>query len=197
MASSQIAVAYGNSGSSLPKHMADIKRQIDRSLADPETIQLAGKLVSGHFDYTMSGGRRVPVVQAWGKWYWAPTGGACAMRDAKCEIQRIWDFVVLNIRYTFDSKDVDVFKTLRMSLESSAGDCDDALIAFAALLKAVGFDVMARVISSNGDSWDHVYTLVGCPHDNPSKWVVLDPTVEGAVIDWEYPHAKANRDFRV
>lgn len=197
MSSSQIAVAYGNSGSSLPKHMADIKRQIDRSLADPETIQLAGKLVSGSFDYTTVNGKRIPVVQAWGKWYWAPPGGACRMRDAKCEIQRMWDFVVLNVRYTFDSKEVDTFKTVRMALESHAEDCDGMLILFASLLKAVGFDVVGRVISSNGDSWDHVYTLVGCPHDNPTQWVVLDPTVDGAELGWEYPNAKAHKDFRV
>jgi hypothetical protein len=197
VASSQIAVAYGNSGSSLPKHMADIKRQIDRSLADPETTMLAGKLVSSGFDFTMVNGVKTPVVYAWNKPYWAPEGGPCRMRDAQCEIQRMWDFVVLNIRYTFDSKDVDTFKTLRMSLESHAGDCDDALIAFAALLKAVGFDVIARVISSTGESWDHVYTLVGCPHDNPTKWVVLDPTVDNVQLGWEYPHAKAHQDFRV
>ena len=190
-------VAYGNSKNSLDAHLRDIKRQVDRSTSDPETIQLAGRLVSAKYDYTRDPRSKVlvPVVQAWGNYYRAPDGAACAMRDAYCEIQRMWDFLVLNVRYTFDQQEVDTFKTLKETLASGAEDCDGFVIAFAALLKSVGFRVVARVISSQGGTWDHIYTLVGCPHDNPKKWIPLDPTVDGAVPGWEYPNAHARQDF--
>lgn len=190
-------VAYGDSKTSLDAHLRDIKRQVDRSLADAETIQLAGRLVSAKYDFTKdhSTGRTVPVVLAWGQYYRAPDGAACGMRDAYCEIQRMWDFLVLNVRYTFDQQEVDTFKTLKETLASGAEDCDGFVIAFAALLKAVGFQVVARVISSDGHTWDHIYALVGCPHDNPKKWIPLDPTVKGSVPGWEYPSAHARKDY--
>lgn len=194
---SSTPVAYGNSKNSLDAHLRDIKRQVDRSLADPETIQLAGRLVSGKYDMTRDArtGKVVPVVLAWGQYLRAPDGGACGMRDAYCEIQKMWDFLVLNVRYTFDQQEVDTFKTLKETLSSGAEDCDGFVIAFAALLKSVGFQVVARVISSDGKTWDHIYALVGCPHDNPKKWIPLDPTVQGATPGWEYPNAHARKDY--
>jgi hypothetical protein len=191
------AVKFGDSGNSLDAHVRMIKRQIDRSMADPETIQLARRLVTGRFDYQFdpSSNSTVPVVRAWGLYYRAPQNGPCKPRDAMCEVVAIWNFIVLNLRYTFDPVEPDTFSTVQESLESGGGDCDDSSVMFAALLKSVGFTVILRVISVDGKSWEHIYPVVGVPHDKPKTWVPLDCTVANVPLGWEFEAAKAYRDF--
>jgi len=189
-----------NSGSSLEKHLALMKRQVKRSLEDPETVQLANRLVSNRYDYMNDpeSGKRIVVVKAWGDYYRAPTTAACKARDASCEIVKMWDFAVLNLRYTYDPADTDTFRTVKESLQGGGTDCDDYVIFFASLLGAIGFtSVGARVISEDGQSWGHVYALVGCPHNNPQRWIALDPTVAGVQPGWEFPRARARRDFEL
>jgi len=192
-------VAFYDSKSSLDAHLAVIKRQVKRSMSDPETINLARRIVSGRYDYTVdpATGDKVAVVTAWGKKYRAPEGGPCKARDCSCEITKIWNFVVLNLRYTFDPQETDTFSTVRESLEAGGGDCDDSTIMFASLLKAVGFRVVARVISTDGSKWEHIFPIVGCPHEAPKTWVPLDCTVDGVQLGWMYPKAKASRDFEM
>lgn len=183
----------------LDEHVEVIKRYLDKSLRDPETIKLARKLVSGRFDTAVDPRtqRRVQVVDAWGNYYRAPPGPPCKARDAECEITKIWDFVVLNLRYTFDPQEVDTFSTVKESLESGGGDCDDATILFGALLKAIGFQVGARVISTTGAQWEHIYPLVGLPQERPKRWIALDVTVDGFRPGDEYKKYKAHQDYKL
>ncbi len=78
-------------------------------------------------------------------------------------------------------------------------NCDDMVIVFGALLTAVGFDhVYARVVSTDGDRWQHVYAMVGLPKRGRAKeMVALDPTVTNAVPGWEYTKATHRRDFKL
>jgi hypothetical protein len=187
----------------LPEHIALIKRQKDRSLQDPETRQLAVRLVSGNYDYTRHPrtGRLVPAVRAWGRWYYAPDAEkGCEARDDECEIQRIWDFVVLNFRYTYDPRKIDFFATAQASLEAGGGDCDDATILIDALAESIGFATYARVIAP-GDApneWQHVYPMLGvCTKDRPTRYVPLDMTVKGATPGWQYPDIARHADFEL
>jgi hypothetical protein len=179
------------------EHVAVIGKYVEKSLRDPETIKLARKLASGRFDFRKDPrtGQNVPVVEAWGKFYRAPPGNACKARDGECEITRVWDFVVLNLRYTFDPQETDTFSTVKEMLEGGGEDCDGATIMFASLLKALGFKVVARVISTTGKNWEHIYALVGLPHDPPTRWVSLDCTVEGHHPGSEFKPYKTKRDF--
>lgn len=182
--------AYWDSAD-LDEHVALIKRQVVRSLRDGETTQLAARLVSGQFDYTHDrrSGRDVAVVKAWGKYYRAPESAICRPRDTACEINAIWDFLVMNVRYVEDPEGIDTFRTLRLTLEAGGGDCDDATIAFCALLRAVGYKCVARVIStdaSGGRNWEHIYPMVGLPKAAPKKFLPLDITVNGATPGWQY-----------
>jgi hypothetical protein len=189
-----------NSGSSLEKHVALMKRQVKRSMDDPETIQLANRIVSNRYDYVVDPqtNKQVVAVRGWGDYYRAPTTPACKARDTACEIVKLWDFAVLNLRYTYDPADTDTFRTVKESLSGGGVDCDDYVIFFAAMLGAIGFtSVGARVISEDGNAWGHVYTLVGCPHASPQRWIALDPTVQGVQPGWEYPSPKARRDFEL
>ena len=168
---------------SLPAHMDLIRQQATASLIDGETISLARALTSSSFDQTWdqraNGGRGaiVPTVPYHGRIYrgaldWKAAGALCGHRDKLCEITQIWNFLVLNVRYTPDPRKRDTYGTLQAVLEAGAGDCDDSCIAFGALLGAIGYPVPARVISIDGRAWDHIYPLVGLKN----RWLPLDIT---------------------
>ena len=196
-----LAQVEAHSTRDLDEHVALINRQVLRSLRDGETRQLAVKIVSGqtqeHRDPRT--GQSRPMIKAYGQWFEPPPQGPCAPRDERCEVARIWNFVVLNFRYVYDPRDVDTFATARESLKAGGGDCDDATILFSALLESIGFHTKARVISTrnNPNVWVHVYPLVGLPKDNPREWLPLDMTVKGKLPGWQYPSIANQRDFNL
>jgi len=185
----------------LDQHVSLIKGQLDKSLRDGELRQLAVKIVSGNYDHAVDPrtGKSAPVVRAYGKTFRAPPGDPCKARDDRCELERIWDFTVLNFRYVYDPADVDTFATAKESLIAGGGDCDDGVVLIGALAGFVGFRVIARVISTKDDpaNWVHIYPLVGITKDDPQEWVPLDMTVQGAVPGWEYPGIGRYRDYHM
>ncbi len=185
----------------LDQHVGYIKRQVDRSIRDGEARNLAVALVSDSYDYAADRrtGKEVAVVRAYGKTFYAPRGAPCAPRDELCEVNKIWDFLVLNCRYVYDPAEIDTFATLRETLLAGGGDCDDATIAFATLLGSIGFRVIARVISTEDapDVWVHIYPKVGLTKDNPVEWMTLDITVDGATPGWEYEGIAKYRDIQL
>lgn len=184
----------------IAEHAALLKKQVQKGLDDPATRMLASAIVSGNFDNAVNPRtkREVPVVPFYGRWYhgaasWEAAKQVCTMRDYGCEVNAIWNFMVLNLRYTQDQSGEDTYATLRANLEAGAGDCDDFTVCFATLLKAVGFDdVIARIISLRGDSWDHVYPVVLVPKRG---WMALDATEAGAYPGWEFRSYHSKRDF--
>ncbi len=191
---------------SLDEHMDLIKQQVDRSLKDAETRKLAVKIVSGQFEWhehrNRQTGKRedVPMVEAWGRWYLAPRMPQCEPRDEKCELERIWEFAVLNVRYVYDPDEIDFFATAKETLEAGGGDCDDLTILIAALGKAIGFKSAARVVATNDapDEWVHVYPLLGLESkDDPAWWVPMDTTVSGAKPGWQYPDIAKHADYEM
>lgn len=184
----------------LDEHVALIQESIVKSRRDPELRVLAMKIVNARYEYETHPrtGRAVPVIKAWGKRFRAPTRPQCAPRDETCEIERIWEFVVLNVRYVYDSPDFDDFATAQATLEMGGGDCDDFTILFCSLLNEVGFRCAARVIGTNasGGEWEHVYPMAGiCPKGKPERYVPLDATVRGSVPGWQYDDVRRYRDY--
>lgn len=194
---------------SLNDHVGLIRRQIGKSMEDPETRSLAARLVSGVVDWVRDPrtGAAVAVVTAWGRPYRAPPGAACPARDSfaprgpvspaeACEVQNIWDFMVQNVRYTEDPVDADLYMSAHRTLESGAGDCDDFVVCFASLLKSIGYQVSCRIVSVNGDVWDHIYTLIHLPKNGQTRYYLpLDPTEPGKPAGWHYDKVKAQKDF--
>lgn len=181
---------------SLEEHVALIQEMVKVSLEDPETRKLAVGVVGRRVDQVVEG---APCVHAWDDVYRLGPQRRCPMNDGACELEAIWNFVVLNIRYVYDPDGFDLFLSLKRMLEARAEDCDGFTIAFGSMLRAVGFqNVFARVVSVGGKQWEHVYTVVGLPKQGPIQQLVpLDPTVEGARPGWEYPGATKVRDFRL
>lgn len=176
-----------------------IKELVHRGIRDGESRQLAVQIVSGSYDfvYDRRSGADVAVVEAYGRHFYAPPGSVCPPRSDECEVERIWDFLVLNMRYVYDPKPVDTFVTLKQTLLAGGGDCDDASVAFGTLLGSVGFSVVGRIISKKETPsvWEHIYPMVGITKDDPVKWVPLDMTVDGAKPGWEYPRIGRHRDY--
>ena len=183
----------------LDQHVELIKGQFTKSMNDAETRQLAVQIVSGSYDYIRDRvtGKEIPVVHAWGRTFRAPPGAICKPRDYHCEIERIWDFVVLNMRYVYDPANIDTFCTTKVTLTAGGADCDDAMIVFASLLGAIGFHVIGRVISTQEapGKWVHIYPLVGTSKDDPQDWLPLDMTVDGAKPGWEFGSIAKTRDY--
>jgi len=178
---------------SLADHVSLIQRQCARSVRDAETRKLASRIANGVPDGHADG---IPYVKAWDQRYRLPHTRPCAIGSDACESQSLWDFWILNVRYTPDPAGYDFFATLRYTLEAGGGDCDDSVIGLGALHKALGFQVRARVISTSGTYWEHIYLLVGFPrHGRVKKWVPLDPTVKGAVPGWQFRRPKKVEDF--
>jgi hypothetical protein len=183
----------------LDQHVAIISKMVQKSLRDGESRRLAVRIASGSFDYSVDPrtGKEVAVVRAYGKDFLAPLGKTCKPHDARCEMEKIWDFVVLNVRYVYDTAGMDVFATVKETLISGGADCDDLTILFATLLKHLGFEVIARVVSTkdNPGQWVHIYPLCGLPKDNPTQWVPLDTTVDGSTPGWEYRDIAHTKDY--
>lgn len=177
-------------------HMELCRRQVEKSLADPGLRQLAVRIVSRTYDYLDGEAGRRPVVLGWEKYFWAPDAPVCAPKDDACELGDLWTFVVQNCRYVYDPDGTDLFATAKESLLQGGGDCDDSVIVFCALARAIGFtDCRARVVSMDGNEWEHTYPVIGCGKDNPKMLIPLDCTVQGAEAGWEVPNAAAVRDF--
>ena len=185
----------------LDHHVGLIAEQLEKSVKDGETRKLAAQIVGGTSDYVRDPrtGKEVPVIRAWGHNFRAPPGKGCKARDAACEIGRVWDFLVLNVRYTEDPTDIDTFATLKETLIMGGADCDDYLVAFGAILKSLGYHIAARVISTRDspNDWVHIYPLAGCPKEHPRNWIPLDATVEGAYPGWQYEQIGKTRDYRM
>jgi hypothetical protein len=175
------------------QHVGLIIGQTKKSLKDAETRQLAVKIVSDKT--TLRNG--TPMIKAWGQWFKADHLATCPPRVDLCEIESVWNFVVQNVRYVYDTTNVDVFVTAEETLDAGGGDCDDFTILFAALLMSIGFQVRARVISTPEapNEWVHIYPLVGIPKDNPTDWMPLDATVTGSKPGWEYEDIAKTRDY--
>ena len=166
----------------LDDHVSLIRRQVRKSLADPETHKLARGLFSGH-----------DSVTAWGRSY------RCApctnIANDTCVINTVWNFCVLNVEYEHDPPDYDLFCVVRKTLSYGVGDCDDSTIVICSLLKSLGFaQTLARVITTDNKSWQHVYAMVTRGR-NGGPLVALDPTVKGATPGWEYSGSRQYRDF--
>lgn len=190
--------------SSLDDHIKLIKRQIARSMADPDVRNLAAQITSGRFDWMRDPrtGQEVPVVMFKGRHFRAPIGPLCRPKDDSCEIGAVWDFCVMNVRYLLDpegadGEPTDMYMDVTTILMSGAGDCDDFVVLFATLLMCLGFRVIARVISTDGRRWAHIYPVVMVPKGEGRKEIALDATENGKSPGWEYMRGNppAKRDF--
>lgn len=150
---------------------------VAKGAQDP-TMRKLGLAITGHGKQSVQiGDAKVSLV-----------GAACPARDDVCEAKAIYDWVSANIRYTGDTgahalgpggpvEAVDEFQSAPKTIEFRGGDCDDHAVLNATLAIKNGFPAKFRITSNYGDSWDHIYAMVGVPKLNPTRWIALDTTL--------------------
>lgn len=119
-------------------------------------------------------------------------------RDDQGEAKAIFDYIQKQIRFTSDPALVEAFSDAQTTDRNKAGDCDDMSIMGAALLKNVGFEnIRIKVISAEGDDFDHVYLMVGIPKAGTAKqWLSFDPSLPHG-MGYEYPNPKFFKEYDV
>ncbi len=121
----------------------------------------------------------------------------CPDRDEGCEIATIFWFVKANVRYTHDIHTIDTYQSAIRTLQFQGGDCDDHSVLLCTLLSELGFQTGFRVISTSGQTWEHIYALVGVPKRAPNRVIPLDTTVPSSRPGWEPDPSRiaAKKDF--
>jgi len=166
---------------------------VAKSVKDPAIRKLAlGVTGHGAQNVVLQGGDKLTVQ-----------GRGCEARDDMCEAEAIFDWVAnpKHVRYTGDTgahalspggpvEPVDEFQTALRTVEYRGGDCDDHAVLNAALAIKNGFAAKFRITSNTGESWDHIYTMVGVPKLSPTKWVALDTTLGTGYFNKQPKRAK-------
>ncbi len=133
---------------------------------------------------------------------------SCGRDEGDCEIQRVYEWVRKNIRYSGDIgpiknpgtgvvEPIDLYQSPYRTADMQIGDCDDHVSLVGSLLAVMGHTVRLRVTAPSrlGD-WAHVYLVVGVnSKTEPTKWRAVDTTLPGrATAGTEVKYAKG-RDY--
>lgn len=104
-------VAFWESNT-LDEHVALIKRQVERSLDDPELGDVVERVVTN----TTS---KLGVFKAWGTVLQLPKEEPCEAKDHDALVlTRIWNFVILNWSYIEDPEGFDLFASIRFNMNA-------------------------------------------------------------------------------
>ncbi len=79
-------------------------------------------------------------------------------------------------RYTRDTYKKELFQRGHNTLELRMGDCDDLTILLGSLYMTVGYGVILRIVGLGGNTYQHIYLLVGTPPEDPQEWIPVDPS---------------------
>jgi transglutaminase-like putative cysteine protease len=118
--------------------------------------------------------------------------GPVAEKDEEGEVSAIYDFVTSVLHYVDDPADIELLKNPILIDKSVSeqgyfmGDCDDASGYLAALLKAVGYQVLFVVVTperADGFDYRHIFVRVWLP--KAAEWVALDATAKAFPMGWE------------
>jgi transglutaminase superfamily protein len=176
-AGGQIANGYHQRKMSIKQRLELMQEMVAEDVKDPEMRKLALRVTS-----------------------------KCEARDDECEMRAIYDYVRKNVRYSGDVAphklwkggpvdSVDLYSTGKRTLESGAGDCDDATILVSSLAVLNGITAKFKATSPfkwQKEAYTHVYPMLGYPKNDPEKWIAADTTLPGGDhFGEEHPHAKA------
>lgn len=120
----------------------------------------------------------------------------CKGRDEWCEVSTGFDVLRELIQYRNDPSGLDLFQTLRRSIETKAGDCGSFTSAMDTWLATLGYPCGACVIAQGGD-WDHVYAIGSVPRagrlGKTPRRIAFDLSEPGVPAGWEPQSWRYNR----
>lgn len=134
-----------------------MRRLVNDSLADRQVRKVAARIVAG-----------------------------CPPRDCRCRVGKLRAYVASVWRFLRDPKNVELLQAPRVLLDTIGengyvrGDCDDAAILGAALVKAVGLRARFVVVGWRGSfgPFSHVWTEGW----DGRRWVEFDVTRPAQVV---------------
>jgi hypothetical protein len=106
-------------------------------------------------------------------------------------LKRLFDTCCINVKYQRDPDGHEIIFTPKLLIEVGKGDCKKFTTFILSVLKCKGIEAFAKVVSYDGDSWEHIFVIV--PIDNNNKllnYITLDP-VNHCKFNKEVEHKKA------
>lgn len=156
------------------------------SILKPGVSIQATSVPAGDIDNTMAliieevqTGMRLPEIRAIvGDVLGQKVAGAWVVqeRDWRGEIDALYRYVRENVRYTRDTYMLELLQRPDRTLQLRIGDCDDLTILLASLYMSIGYAVMLRIIGLGGNTYQHIYLVVGIPPEEPEDWIPVDPS---------------------
>jgi len=92
--------------------------------------------------------------------------------------------VANSVTYVKDIK--EHWQTPAETLKKSMGDCEDFTILLGAAALRLGILTRYKVVSTNGQTWDHIYPLLYEPSNK--KWYAADATLDNIRLGRECQH---------
>lgn len=102
-------------------------------------------------------------------------------KDWMGELQAIFTYVQVNIRYTQDINGVETIQTPLATLTLGRGDCDDMATLLASLAEAAGFPTRFKAVAFDPGAYEHVWVEAMLP--DTQEWVAMDAT-ENEPLGW-------------
>jgi hypothetical protein len=109
--------------------------------------------------------------------------------DEMAEVQKVYAWVLANIRFTKDPVDKEKLYPPTELLQIRAGDCDDISTLISALVMALGYPARLVTIAADPNApteFSHVYAEAEVPPGS-GNWISLDAARPGAQFGVEPP----------
>jgi len=136
----------------------------------------------------------VPLIQRLVKrqlWQGKKLAQALKGKTVEETVRNDWDFFIKHIQYQQDAEGKEQVRSLRRTVHSGAGDCDDYVCSLSNILTNQGIDHKLRVTAYNGDTNpSHIYIIVPT---SAGKHITLDPVVHK--FNYEVPFT-SKTDFK-
>ena len=155
-----------------------ILEKIKTGRHDPEVIEWAQKVVS-----QKCGGDGEDEDS--GEW-------CVAERDYKGEATAMFNAVRKRIRYVYDPRGMDLYKSAKRNLRWRASDCDDYVVTLGSALEAIGHSTILAVAEVKGGSpgWNHIWLIDELKGEDGKKEMFhCDASVEKPA-GWHAPKSK-------
>ena len=120
---------------------------------------------------------------------------SCSETHRLCNAKALFYFVQKNFHYLNDPLAFEYYKTPQESLRSATGDCDDASILLASLLRAIGIETRFVLVPR------HVFVQAKLPEaifsdKDEQDWVTLDATCRDCGFgELHYQYASLSRRY--
>lgn len=101
----------------------------------------------------------------------------------RAEVEAVYHWVVDNIRFVKDIRNIETVQFPAQTLQYGQGDCDDQAVLIASLLEAIGHPTRFIAVGFRPGLFSHVLTQTKIG----DKWVSLETTELGAGIGWFPP----------